>query len=127
MLSCIAKLSRRSPGFIHMELRSSVLLFAHHRQYHSYPDPEEKPRISTTKSSSAKQIDKSTGIFDIDKKFRLDKPFPGMILGNPITDSTTPNTVSTKLANGLTVATQENLGLMTSFAFVVKTGRYGNK
>ncbi len=95
------------------------------RCYHSYPDPNEKPRITTTKSTSAKRIDKSTGVFDIDKKFRLDEPFPGIVLGKPITDSTTPKTISSKLQNGLMIATQENPGLMSSFSFVVRTGRYG--
>jgi hypothetical protein len=93
------------------------------RMYHSYPDPNEKPQISTARSSAIKQIDKSTGIFDLDPMFKLNTQFPGVILGKPITDTTTPMTVSTVLDNGLTIATQESSSLMTSIAFVVRTGR----
>jgi hypothetical protein len=124
MLSSIRNALRPSSHLIGERKACATLGTISIRSYHSYPDPNEKPRISTTVSTAAKQIDKASGIFDIDKKFRLDTPFPGVTLGKPIKDSTTPNTISTKLENGLTVATQENPGLMTSFAFVVRTGRY---
>ncbi len=124
-LSIASKFTTYSSRGRNFQIRFSNHLRDCLRCYHSYPDPNEKPRISTTKSTSAKLIDKSTGVFDIDKKFRLDAPFPGIVLGKPITDSTTPKTISSKLKNGLTIATQENPGLMSSFAFVVRTGRYG--
>lgn len=92
-------------------------------QYHSYPSPDEKPQVSTFTSTVSKQIDKSSNLFALDAKFKMDALFPGISLGKPIRDSTTPQTVTSKLANGLTVATQEMPGLMTSLAFVVKTGR----
>lgn len=58
------------------------------------------------------------------KKFALDTPFPGTVVNGGIASSTPPKTVSTVLSNGLTVATQEMPGLMSSFAFLVRTGRF---
>ena len=58
----------------------------------------------------------------MDSKFRLDIPFPGIPIGKALTPQDQPTTFSTKLSNGLTVASQDNLGLMSSFAFLVNRG-----
>jgi hypothetical protein len=91
--------------------------------YHSYPDPNEQAKIIRTMSQSTKQIDKSTSEFKLDNKFKLEKIFPGTPISEGIQNTTAPKTQSEKLSNGLTVATQEMSGLMSSFAFIVKSGR----
>lgn len=91
------------------------------RSYHSYPDENEVPTITHSISSVQKQVDK-TG-FDLDKKFAFDRPFPGVPQPQGIVDSTIPKPNITKLDNGLTVASQDVPGLMTSFALIVRTGR----
>lgn len=90
--------------------------------YHSYPDPNELPRVSSVTSTATKQLDKKSPEFAIDSKFRLDVPFPGVPVGKPLRSQDQPKTMSTKLSSGLTVATQDNLGLMSSFAFLVQRG-----
>lgn len=94
------------------------------RAYHSYPDPNEKPVVFQSKSEAVKQIlSKSSSQFTLDKKHSLDSIFPGTPLSKGISNSAPPHTISTILPNGLTVATQEMPGLMSSFAFLVRTGR----
>ncbi|RYH32254.1 hypothetical protein EON65_00975 [archaeon] len=94
------------------------------RAYHSYPEPGEKPEIRTTTAPAGiKQLDKTSNELKLHDKFRLDKPFPDMPAVKPLISSATPPTLSTKLDNGLTVATQEMPGLMSSVAFIVKAGR----
>ncbi len=94
-------------------------------QYHSYPDPSEKPIVSFTKSSTAKRIDKNAADFlKLDVAHKMDKIFPGTPISKGISKATPPETISTVLSNGLTVATQEMPGLMSSFAFLVRTGRF---
>jgi len=91
--------------------------------YHSYPDPNEQPKISSTVSSAVRSMDKNGDDFILDSKFNLKRPFPGTnFLGSKL-DGKAPETISSVLENGLTVATQEVPGLMSSFTFVVKTGR----
>ena len=92
------------------------------RGYHSFPDPNEKPQISSTTSSTKRQLDKRGAKYTVDAKFRLDTPFPGIPIGKALTPQDQPKTFSTKLSNGLTVASQDNLGLMSSFAFLVSRG-----
>jgi processing peptidase subunit alpha len=69
-----------------------------------------------------KQLDKSGGEFNLDESFRMDSVFPGVPSGKKIGDQPMPSTTSTTLENGLTVASQDMPGLMTSFAFIVKSG-----
>lgn len=93
------------------------------RGYHSYPDPNEKPVITTSVSSVEKQIkDKNGKEFTLDSKFNLEKMFPGVPVSKGINSSVAPEVKSTILSNGLTVATQEMPGLMSSFAFMIGTG-----
>lgn len=105
--------------------KASSLFRGTQRAYQSTPDPDEKPVINFSKSEGMKKItDKSLPEYNLNKNFALDKPFPGTIVSKGIADSTPPKTLSTVLPNGLTVATQEMPGLMSSFAFLVRTGRY---
>lgn len=94
--------------------------------YHTYPDPNEKPQISSTLASNLeikKNItNKATSEFLLDPKFRLDEIYPGVPVGKKIEDQPIYSTESTVLDNGLTIASQDMPGLMTSFAFVVSTG-----
>ena len=92
------------------------------RGYHSFPDPNEKPQITSTTSSTKRQLDKRGAKYTVDAKFRLDTPFPGIPPGKALTPQDQPKTISSKLSNGLTVASQDNLGLMSSFAFLVNRG-----
>lgn len=92
------------------------------RFYQTYPDPDEKPQISTSISSVEKQINKSDGKFNLADKFKLDKLFPGVPISNGIIKGIQPTTISSRLCNGLTIATQEMPGLMSSFAFIVNSG-----
>jgi hypothetical protein len=93
------------------------------RGYHTYPDPDEKPQISYSKSDSKQQLNKSE--FKLDKKFGFDVVFPGYGVSNGIGSSvSTPATYVSKLSsNGLTVASQDLPGLMTSFALIIRAGR----
>jgi len=92
------------------------------RDYHSYPDPNEKPKIQLSTASSLKTLDKSK--YFLKESFKLDLQFPGTPISKGITKENPPVTESSRLANDLTVASQEMPGLMTSFAFLVKTGRF---
>lgn len=93
------------------------------RYYHSYPDPKEKPTIIQTKSDVKKSLDKSGSEFQLPSKFRMDELFPGTVVSSGIKNTNLPETRATVLPNGLTVATQEMPGLMSSFCLIVKTGR----
>jgi processing peptidase subunit alpha len=92
--------------------------------YHSYPDPNEKPQISRGKSDG-QRMDKNTKSNDdvkVSETFRLDKAFPGVPISTGLKDNSIPQTLSTKLSNGLVVASQDIPGLMSSFTFIVGTG-----
>jgi hypothetical protein len=94
------------------------------KSYHSFPDPTEVAQSSSFKSDYKKTVDKTNGKgFSVDSKFRLDIPFPGVPIGSSLQSQNHPTTLSTKLSNGVTVASQDTLGLMTSFAFLAQTGR----
>jgi hypothetical protein len=92
--------------------------------YHTYPDPKEEPKISSIVSNATKTLDKSRNDFALDSKFKFEIPFPGTNIPGEKSDTSPPQIVSSVLDNGLTVATQEVPGLMSSFTFLVKAGRY---
>lgn len=94
------------------------------RSYHSYPDPNEVPIISSFKSAVTKQLDKSQSPFNLDKKFRLDKAFPGIPITSGNTSSQYPKTYVSKLDNGITIASQDLPSLMSSFTVIVGAGRF---
>lgn len=97
------------------------------RGYHTYPDPDEAPIISTARSDAKNGTSKTGEEFrsmslryDINKAFGIPKDMRAI----PLTKQ--PRTEITKLANGLTIATQDMPGMMCSMALLVKTGRYQN-
>lgn len=92
------------------------------RSYHSYPDPDETPKITQSVSDVKKQLDKTP--FQLQKSYSFAKPFPGAPTSKGIDTHSKLVTSVSKLDNGLTVASQDLPGLMTSFAFIVKAGRY---
>ena len=92
------------------------------RSYHSYPDPKEKPVISQSRSNEEKKLDKSKDEFKLANKFKLDAIFPGTPTSKGIGVGDAPATKSTVLSNGITVASQDMPGLMSSFAVIVRAG-----
>lgn len=92
------------------------------RSYHSYPDPTEKPQVTVNKSQVTKTINKDSPSFKLADKFKLEKVFPGTPVNGGIGKTSPPPTLVTKLSNGLSVATQEMPGLMSSFALIVRSG-----
>lgn len=92
------------------------------RLYHSFPDPSEVPVISQHKSDSVKTLDKSGKDFVVSPDFSLIKAFPGVPPNSGSKNSPAPKTISTILSNGLTVATQDLPGFMSSFALFVGSG-----
>lgn len=96
--------------------------------YHSYPDPNETPVITETKSNHAKTINKkeapwSNEFSDIAKRFDMSKALPGFEGCGAVADSKIPLPQSSKLENGLTVVSVESSdSTMASFAFLVKSG-----
>lgn len=106
---------------------SSFQSHNHYRSYHSYPDPNEKPKITSFKNESKEKKLNKVGEngFSLADKFRLDNPFPGAPTPTGIKGSAAPSVKETKLPNGLLVATQEMPGsLMVTLGFIVKAGRY---
>jgi mitochondrial-processing peptidase subunit alpha len=121
MLRVISK-ARNSYASI---VRPTVRVLAN--RYHSYPDPNEVPketRMLAKDSEVKRQIhDKSGNGFKLDESFGMEKVFPGVPPGTKVADSASaPKTQHTVLSTGLTVASQDMPGLMTSFAFIVGTG-----
>ena len=107
-------LTAARPSHLHSPLR---------RDYHSYPDPEDKAQITHAKSEVSKTItDKSGKAYKLDDTFKLDNIFPGVPISTGIKEQDAPITLSTRLDSGLTVATQDMHGLMSSFSFIVRTG-----
>lgn len=94
-----------------------------HRQYHSYPDPNEVPKVSQTKATLTNFTNKSRDSFQLNPKFRLDVEFPGVPSSSGININSYPKTHITKLANGITVASQDLPSLMSSIAVIVGSGR----
>ena len=99
---------------------------ARRESYHSFPDPSEKPQISSATSSSKRKVDKdATHGFSVHEKFRLETPFPMTVSGpgKHVNDQSRPEVQSTKLSNGLTVSSIDTQGLMAAFSFLIQTGR----
>jgi hypothetical protein len=94
------------------------------RNYHSYPDPNEKPRISTFKSDAVKTLT-SKEKFSLNSDFHMKKAFPGSPLSEGINLTNPPQVQTSNLSNGLLIASHELPGsMMATFAFIVKCGRY---
>jgi alpha-acetolactate decarboxylase len=111
---------------IFKRVRRSPFVTCSTRTYHSFPDPNEKPQISSAKSDVKKTLDKSLPDFNLKNSIKLDQDFPGVPHSSGIKKQKSPETLSTKLTNGVTVATQDTHGLMSSIAFLAHTGRLEN-
>lgn len=94
------------------------------RSYHSFPDPKEKPVITTHFSTAKPQIEKTKLDLSLNVDFKMNAPFPNYETYNRYIKDVNPKTFSTVLKNGLTIASEDRYSLMTTLAFVVKTGRY---
>eukprot|EP00607_Mallomonas_marina_P000776 CAMPEP_0182431346 /NCGR_PEP_ID=MMETSP1167-20130531/48485_1 /TAXON_ID=2988 /ORGANISM="Mallomonas Sp, Strain CCMP3275" /LENGTH=425 /DNA_ID=CAMNT_0024617591 /DNA_START=239 /DNA_END=1517 /DNA_ORIENTATION=- len=92
------------------------------RSYHSYPDPNELPVITSKVSDYKKTVSKDGKEFEAMKKFSMGKVFAGVPQSLGIKNTKAPETEVSYLPNGLTVASQELPGLMSSFALIVGTG-----
>ena len=91
--------------------------------YHSFPDPSEVPLVSSTLSTHKKTFNKDLPEFSISQNFRLDRPFAFSQTKTSSSSNGVPKTHATKLPNGITVASIDTPGLMTTFSFLVQTGR----
>lgn len=98
--------------------------YALRRLYHSYPDPNEKPVITTSIHKRDATNPSKKDDISLDKKFKIDSIFPGVPVTRGIKPGEqAPETKSTKLKNGITVATQEVPGsLMSSITFMLGSG-----
>jgi processing peptidase subunit alpha len=104
------------------------------RSYHSYPDPDEKGVETNTIAKNLTDrvmpqiLDKQGQDFTLDEKFKIsidgkNAGFPGVPTGKFVQPGNAgPEVQATVLASGLTVASQDKPGLMTSFCFCVGTG-----
>ena len=94
------------------------------RRYHSYPDPSEKPVITTSIHKKDAVVSSKKDDISLDKKFKIDSIFPGVPVTRGIKPGEkAPETRSTVLKNGITVATQEVPGsLMSSITFMLGSG-----
>ena len=96
--------------------------------YHSYPDPNERPIVTNAKSDAKRTMNKKGDKdiikkISIDEKFRLDVIFPGVPVSKGLQSKVAPNPISTKLSNGVTIATQDMPGsMMSSFSFMIASG-----
>jgi hypothetical protein len=113
----------RAQNFLRIRRSDVAVAIVPQCRYHSFPDPNEKPQISVAKSDVKKTIDKNNPQFRLQSGFRLDSAFPGVPSSSGIKKQEAPETSSTVLKNGLTVATQDTHGLMSSIAFLAHTGR----
>lgn len=112
------------PSLIVNSKHSSARIF--HRCYHSFPDPKEKPVITTHFSTANRQLEKTTLDLSLNNNFKMNSPYPNYeTYANTYIKDVNPNTFSTILKNGLTIASEDRYSLMTTLTFVVKTGRYG--
>lgn len=106
------------------------------RGYHTYPDPDEKPVITSHVVDKTKPLApdpslpphtpvvKAGGNFDVMReKFCMTQPFqlPANMHSSPFKEQ--PLTRTGALPNGLVVASQDMPGLMCSITLLVKTGR----
>lgn len=98
--------------------------------YHTYPDPNEIPVITQNKASKVviddngkplQRIQKISAQFQVPNSYHLTNIFPGVPMSKGIT-SHNPETISSKLSNGMTVASQELSSLITSIGFIIGTG-----
>ena len=94
------------------------------RSYHSFPDPKEKPVITTHFSTAKPQLEKTNLDLSLNVDFKMNAPYPNYEKYNSYIQNVNPKTFSTVLKNGLTIASEDRYSLMTTLAFVVKTGRY---
>lgn len=93
------------------------------RGYHSYPDPNEKPVVSTFKSDGKKLGAKPA--ISLKNSLPMDVAFPGSPTPTGIGKNSAPAIKESKLSNGLIVTSQELPGsLMVTLGFIVKSGRY---
>jgi len=103
------------------------------RGYHSYPDPDEKGVETSTIAKNLKDriqpqiLDKKGKDFTLDGKFKIsingeNAGFPGVPTGKSVIPGAGPAVQATVLPSGLTVASQDMPGLMTSFCFCVGAG-----
>ena len=109
-------LTHKSPRNINRRIKCSF--------YHTFPDPSEKATITKTVSEIKPQLDKTKIDISLDNKFKMSKPFPNFESYTKSISHVNTNTFSTVLKSGLVVASEDRYSLMTSLAFVVKTGRY---
>lgn len=92
------------------------------RGYHSYPDPNEKPVVSTFKSDGKKMGEKAA--IALKNSLPMDVAFPGSPTPTGIGKNSAPTIKESTLSNGLTVTSQELPGsLMVTLGFIVKCGR----
>ena len=91
-------------------------------QYHSYPDPNEKPQISKFVSTAERK--KKTGLdYAVNPKLFIGAvAAEGECTSSADINSPSFDILSTVLPNGITVVSQDTSGLMTSFSFTVGTG-----
>jgi mitochondrial-processing peptidase subunit alpha len=88
--------------------------------YHTYPDPNEVPRVSFSKSRWMRFPRDETSASFLNKSFQ---PNCGSLSSSSTLQHTIlPFTEVTTMANGLRVASQDMYGLMSSFAFTVNAG-----
>ena len=96
------------------------------KRYHTYPDPDDKgvhtSAMAKELNFEKKILDKSGEGFVLDPKFKIMETFPGVPNGKKIEAGNAPKTMHTVLDSGLTVASQDKPGLMTSLAFMVGSG-----
>jgi len=104
--------------------RKNLIQKASKRRYHSYPDPSERPIITTARSAQAKSIRKLGEDFEHMKKFDMRQEFGSVNMERINYKPIEPTTEVSKLSNGLTVASQDKSGLMSSFGLIVGAGRY---
>jgi hypothetical protein len=91
-------------------------------QYHTYPEPGDKGVFSSSVSKKQK-FGNEANKAEVDKKFKTNVPFPGIQSSQNQVSTEESNVQKTVLANGLTVASQDMRGLLTSIIVLVKTGR----
>ena len=89
------------------------------RLYHSFPDPQEVPKISHSKSNHvSRKLKKDTSFSDEEFQIKI----PEINNDSHVDFESSDFTHVTKLDNNLTVSSQDMHGLMSSFAFAVGSG-----
>ena len=98
------------------------------RSYHSYPDPNEKPVISSSRStiSSVAAIPKDETALALStaSSLPMDAEYPGFSFTSRMgTSNAVPfPTLQSRLSNGMAVVSQDSFSLMTSLAVVIGSG-----